>query len=120
LIDDDIGRDLAAFLEEHRACGTLDTGITGEPERVWLECSCGCLRHTFASLLLRDDGVAQHVQEQLGHLSLLLTTSTCGVKILNRRSGSTVVAKGRRRGRGVEELRENQSEPCWTRTNDPL
>jgi hypothetical protein len=39
--DDDIGRDLAAFLEEHRACGTLDTGLTGDPERVWMACSCG-------------------------------------------------------------------------------
>ena len=34
--DDDIGRDLAAFLDEHRACGTLDTGLTGQPERVWM------------------------------------------------------------------------------------
>jgi hypothetical protein len=34
--DDDIGRDLVAFLEEHRACGTLDTGFTGEPERAWM------------------------------------------------------------------------------------
>jgi hypothetical protein len=40
MIDDDIGRDLDAFLTEHRSCGTLDTGFTGEPERVWMSCSC--------------------------------------------------------------------------------
>jgi hypothetical protein len=40
-LNDDIGRDLAAFLDEHRACGTLDTGFTGQPERVWMACSCG-------------------------------------------------------------------------------
>jgi hypothetical protein len=39
--EDDIGRDLAAFLAEHRACGTLDTGLPGKPERVWMACSCG-------------------------------------------------------------------------------
>ena len=39
--DDALGRDLGAFLDEHRACGTLATGFTSEPERVWLACSCG-------------------------------------------------------------------------------
>ena len=29
--DNDIGRDLAAFLDEHRARATLDTGFIGEP-----------------------------------------------------------------------------------------
>jgi hypothetical protein len=38
MTDDDLGRDLSAFLDEHRGRGTLDTG---EPERVWLSCSCG-------------------------------------------------------------------------------
>jgi hypothetical protein len=38
---DDIGRDLAAFLDEHRGCGTLNTGFAGEPQRVWMACSCG-------------------------------------------------------------------------------
>jgi hypothetical protein len=37
----DLGHALAAFLDEHRGCGTLDTGTTGEPERVWIACSCG-------------------------------------------------------------------------------
>jgi hypothetical protein len=41
MIDDDIGHDLAAFLAEHRACGTLDTGFAGEPHPVWMACSCG-------------------------------------------------------------------------------
>jgi|RhiMetdeSRZDD1v2_1073273.scaffolds.fasta_scaffold17963_10 hypothetical protein len=27
--DDDLGRDLGAFLDERRACGTLATGFTG-------------------------------------------------------------------------------------------
>ena len=27
VMDDDLGRDLAAFLDEHRACGTLATGF---------------------------------------------------------------------------------------------
>ena len=39
--NDNLGRDLAAFLDDHRACGTLATGFTGTPERVWLTCSCG-------------------------------------------------------------------------------
>jgi hypothetical protein len=39
--EENIGRDLAAFLDEHRDCGTLATGFTGQPERVWLSCSCG-------------------------------------------------------------------------------
>jgi hypothetical protein len=39
--DDNLGRELAAFLDEHRACGTLATGFTGVPERVWVSCSCG-------------------------------------------------------------------------------
>jgi hypothetical protein len=29
--DEDLGRDLAAFLDDHRGCGTLDTGFTGDP-----------------------------------------------------------------------------------------
>jgi len=41
MIDDDIGRDLGAFLDDHLDCGTLDTGLTAEPERVWMSCSCG-------------------------------------------------------------------------------
>jgi hypothetical protein len=41
MADDDLGRALAAFLDEHRACGTLATGFAGAPERVWLSCSCG-------------------------------------------------------------------------------
>ena len=39
--DHNLGRDLAAFLDDHRDCVTLDTGFTGEPERVWLSCSGG-------------------------------------------------------------------------------
>jgi hypothetical protein len=35
---DDIGGDLAAFLDEHRTCGTLDIGFTGEPELIWMAC----------------------------------------------------------------------------------
>jgi hypothetical protein len=31
MTDDDLGRDLASFLHEHRDCGTLATGFTGEP-----------------------------------------------------------------------------------------
>jgi hypothetical protein len=30
---------LEAFLQEHRRCGDLDTGVDGE--RVWATCSCG-------------------------------------------------------------------------------
>ena len=41
MTDDDLGRDLAAFRDEHRECGTVTTGFTGELERVWLSCSCG-------------------------------------------------------------------------------
>jgi hypothetical protein len=41
MTDDDLGRALAAFLDEHRACGTLATGFTGVPARVWVSCSCG-------------------------------------------------------------------------------
>ena len=41
MTDDDLGRDLAAFLDEYRGCGTLDTGFTGDPDRVWMACSCG-------------------------------------------------------------------------------
>jgi hypothetical protein len=33
--------DLNAFLQEHRRCGRLDTGIEGE--RVWMTCECGAV-----------------------------------------------------------------------------
>jgi hypothetical protein len=34
--------DLEAFLNEHRGCGKLATGMTeGHPPHVWLACSCG-------------------------------------------------------------------------------
>lgn len=38
---DNLGRDLDAFLDAHLDCARLDTGFTGEPERVWLACSYG-------------------------------------------------------------------------------
>jgi hypothetical protein len=38
---DHLGRDLGTFIEDHRACGALDTGFTGDPERVWMPCFCG-------------------------------------------------------------------------------
>jgi hypothetical protein len=44
MIDDGyrFARALAAFIEEHRRCGDLKTGMTqGEPTRVWVACSCG-------------------------------------------------------------------------------
>jgi hypothetical protein len=41
-VTDQLSRDLAAFLAEHRDCGELDTGMTTkEPVRVWVTCSCG-------------------------------------------------------------------------------
>ena len=41
MTDDNLGGALAAFLDEHRACGTMTTGFTGQPERVRVACSCG-------------------------------------------------------------------------------
>ena len=38
--DDNLALDLAAFIADHRRCGNLDTGFTGESERVWVACSC--------------------------------------------------------------------------------
>jgi hypothetical protein len=38
---DGLALDLAAFVDEHRDCGRLNTGFSGEPERMWLACSCG-------------------------------------------------------------------------------
>jgi len=31
--------DLEAFLQEHRRCGWLDSGV--EDDRVWMTCECG-------------------------------------------------------------------------------
>jgi hypothetical protein len=38
---DALSTDLAAFLAEHERCGELDTGMTGDPARVWITCTCG-------------------------------------------------------------------------------
>ena len=40
-VTDHLSADLAAFLAEHERCGELDTGMTGEPARVWVTCTCG-------------------------------------------------------------------------------
>jgi hypothetical protein len=37
---------LDAFLQEHRRCGKLDTGVDGN--RVWMACDCGAsIAHPF-------------------------------------------------------------------------
>jgi hypothetical protein len=38
---DTLATDLAAFLAEHQRCGELDTGLVGDPPRVWVACTCG-------------------------------------------------------------------------------
>jgi hypothetical protein len=48
--------DLDAFLQEHRRCGELDTGV--EPTAVWITCSCGA---ALDRQLPRKDGDATDV-----------------------------------------------------------
>jgi len=60
MTDDNLGGALAAFLDEHRACGTMTTGFTGQPERVWMACSCGArIERPAAARLIGTGGAAR-------------------------------------------------------------
>ena len=89
------------------------------------------LRHTFASLLLQQGESAQYVQEQLGHKSLEVTTSTYGrwlpkrpirggVNALDELRGSKVVAKIKSGTPDAPEVPDLNGGPSRTRTLDPL
>ncbi len=93
-----------------------------------------CLRHTFASLLLRQGESPVYVQRQLGHASIKLTVDTYGkwLPMGNKAavdrlddaspeaSGSKVVAKLRPAAEAAAEVPENFGEPSGTRTRDSL
>jgi integrase len=70
-----------------------------------------CLRHTFASLLLRQGASPAYVQRQMGHASIKLTVDTYGkwlpmgnraeVDRLDDQNGSKTVADEDFKNRGV-------------------
>jgi integrase len=89
-----------------------------------------CMRHTFASLLLRQGESIEYVKRQLGHASIQLTVDTYGkwlprgnkaaVDRLDDPSGSKVVAEaGRRTGQGAQ-VPEKERATRRSRTGDLL
>lgn len=80
---------------------------------------------------LQDGESAQFVQEQLGHASITLTTSTYGkwlpkrpvrggVNSLDEACGSKTVASGDAVGRAVSQVGGKIGSPGWARTSDIL
>jgi len=98
------------------------------------------LRHTFASRLVMKGVDLSTVQESMGHKTIAMTMSyahlspahkLAAVQHLNPENpeeptGTTTgtkpeAAKASAGGRGeVVDFPEEKSEPCWTRTSDPL